>query len=548
MLCCGAVFAEDDLTELQEYLPIAEKLYAGKTDEALQQAEQISSRNPFASALLYLVYSRGYCDRPIDYARTALYFDKFLTGTDAYQGGFHNDEFRDVWRAMRVPPVGEQRSITLKVMNDFGMLTQQKINLKGKYPLKECYSEKMRSIGSLAGYSIWVIFCRRFSELSELAKEARRQAIRLGSIDALYSVMVPPDYHRQGRFWNVGEVNFENIAKASQAGHIPAKIMLAAILLVPGTEFRYAPDESRQLLEEAIQELESYQFTPCQHYEHDLETAKYLLSLLPNKNASTEKLLADIPYGTDVRKTAAYRQEIVKRNDHPMCDVFRVELLPEKERNKAFWEIAEKGNPEAIALLLRGNENGPDSWRALYLAGKYELPEQFNPQPGRSFFFQSLVALHLQRPMISMEQYRTSLQRLAEVYPDAKEEYVRDFGTQEDNCTERFRFEISDPERVKISRDDNSHGNIYILDVQQSNQQNYVDIFIQPGHFAFMCAPQPSPDASRPSNQDLWMQMQYPDGTAKQLNFYEGANGKCPERLRINIEPGKNNFVLKIQL
>ena len=192
MLCCGAVFAEDDFTELQEYLPIAEKLYAGKTDEALQQAEQISSRNPFASALLYLVYSRGYCDRPIDYARTALYFDKFLPGTDAYQGGFHNDEFRDVWRAMRVPPVGEQRSITLKVMNDFGMLTQQKINLKGKYPLKECYSEKMRSIGSLAGYSIWVIFCRRFSELSELAKEARRQAIRLGSIDALYSVMVPP--------------------------------------------------------------------------------------------------------------------------------------------------------------------------------------------------------------------------------------------------------------------------------------------------------------------------------------------------------------------
>lgn len=547
-VCSVIALAKDDFTELQEYLPIAEKLYAGKTEEALQQAEQISDRNDFASVLLYLVYSRGYCGKQINYSKATRHFDN-LIGGNGYQRRFHEWEFADVWRKMRVPPVDEQRNVVLKVWNDDGTgIIPQKINLKGKYPLKDCYSEKMRSLGGIAGYSIWVVVQMQFSELSEFAKEARKQSIRLGSIDALYAVIVPSDYRMQGQFWNSGEVDFGNLEKASLAGHLPAKIMLAAAQLVPVSEYRYAPDESRRLLKEAIKELEAYQATPCQHYKQDLETARYLLSLLPDKNASTENLLEECPDGSDARKVAAYRQEIAQRNDHPMCDIFRVLQLPEKEQSMAFWEIAEKGNQEAITILLRQNRNRPDGWRALYLAGKHRLPDQFNPTPEKSFFLQALVALNLQKFSMGMEKYRETLQMLAEVYPEAKQQYIRDFGALEDNTAERFRFESSDPERVKISRDGTFDENFHTLEVQQNNQQNYMDIFIQPGRFAFFCSPQPSPNVSMPSNLDFWIQMQYPDGTTRVASQWEQCEGKCPDRIRINVEPGKKTFVLKIHL
>ena len=52
-----------------------------------------------------------------------------------------------------------------------------------------------------------------------------------------------------------------------------------------------------------------------------------------------------------------------------------------------------------------------------------------------------------------------------------------------------------------------------------------------------------------PPSSAIWTQMQYPDGKISTHNGM-GANiyGKCPQRIRINIEPGSKKGFLEIRL
>ena len=212
---------------------------------------------------------------------------------------------------------------------------------------------------------------------------------------------------------------------------------------------------------------------------------------------------------------------------------------------------AERGNPEIIALLLRWKNAQPEYWKLLYLAGKYDLAAKYNPQPSHSFYSQSLAALNQARIMMKAEEYRQALNQLGNVYPEARTQYILYFGSPEDNSAERFRFEVSNPEAVKITRENTPVGNFYVLEIQQDTQQNYVDIFIKPGRFNFSIRPYYANGKSFPfpKASDIWTVVQYPDGKAQQ--FYGTGfeiRGKCPERIRINIGPGKQKSFMKITL
>ena len=552
ILCITPTFANDSNSELEEYLPVAEKLYSGKTVEALQMAEELSPRNHFASILLYLVYSRGYCGQSIDYQKAAQYFDRLLAVyNDSFPGGrFHYEEFSGVWRKMLVPPVGSQRSVTLKSWNQHGRVINQKINLKGKQPLKNCYFEKTRIMGNIAGASIWAAAPRTFPDRTKFGVRLQKEAIKYGSIDALYGIIFPDFRTRNYEVMLMGS-NYDNICKAAESGHIPAKILLASIFIEPDNKYKYAPDEAYQLLKSVIQELETYKDSPCKHYLRDLDNAKFLLSLLPDPKQSTEKLAAMHNVGDDQRKAAAYQKLLASRNDHPVCEIFKIFQLPLKDREKAFMLAAERGNPEIIALLLRWKNAQPEYWKLLYLAGKYGLAAKYNPQPSQSFYSQSLAALNQARIMMKAEEYRQALNQLGNVYPEARTQYILYFGSPEDNSAERFRFEVSNPEAVKITRENTPVGNFYVLEIQQDTQQNYVDIFIKPGRFNFSIRPYYANGKSFPfpKASDIWTVVQYPDGKAQQ--FYGTGfeiRGKCPERIRINIGPGKQKSFMKITL
>ena len=552
ILCMAPAFANDRNAELEEYLPVAQKLYDGKTAEALQMAEELSSRNHFASILLYLVYSRGYCGQSIDYQKTAKYFDRMLAGyNDSFPGSrFHSEEFRGVWREMLVPPVGDQRSITLKTWNHQGRVINQKINLKGKQPLKNCYFEKTRIMGNIAGASIWAAMSRSNPDRSVSGEHLRQTAAKFGSIDALYGITF-------SNFKNystdpIGFGNYKDIRKAAEAGHIPAKIMMAAIFMTPENKYKkYAPREAYNLLESAIKELETYKSTPCKHYLRDLENAKFLLSLLPDPAQSTEKLASLYNAGGDQRKAAAYREMLASRNDHPVCEIFKIFQMPLKDQDEAFKNAAERGNPEIIGMMIRQKTNSSGYWKLLYLAGKHNLEQKHNPKPSQSFYSQSLAALEQERTMMKEDVYRQALKLLGSVYPEAKAQYIRYFGSDEDNSSERFRFEVSNSDAIKVTRENIPAGNFYILEIKQDTQQNYVDIFIKPGRFNFSIMPHYANGKAfpAPKSSDIWSIMQYPDGKISTHNGM-GANayGKCPERIRINIEPGNKKSYLKIRL
>ena len=89
-----------------------------------------------------------------------------------------------------------------------------------------------------------------------------------------------------------------------------------------------------------------------------------------------------------VYSEAAYQKLLASRNDHPVCEIFKIFQLPLKDREKAFMLAAERGNPEIIALLLRWKNAQPEYWKLLYLAGKYDLAAKYNPQPSQSFYSQ----------------------------------------------------------------------------------------------------------------------------------------------------------------
>ena len=552
ILCIDPAFANNGNGELEEYLPVAQKLYDGKTVEALQMAEELSLRNHFASILLYLVYSRGYCGQSIDYQKTAKYFDRMLAGyNDSFPGSrFHSEEFRGVWRKMLVPPVGNQRSVTLKAWNAHGRVVNQKINLKGKQPLKNCYFEKTRIMGNIAGASIWAAMSRSNPDRRAAGQRIRQEAIRYGSIDALYGIIFA-DF-KNFSYDPIGFGDYKDICQAAENGHIPAKIMMAAIFMTPENKYKkYAPREAYNLLESAIKELETYKSTPCKHYLRDLENAKFLLSLLPDPAQSTEKLASLYNAGGDQRKAAAYREMLASRNDHPVCEIFKIFQMPLKDQDEAFKNAAERGNPEIIGMMIRQKTNSSGYWKLLYLAGKHNLEQKHNPKPSQSFYSQSLAALEQERTMMKEDGYRQALKLLGSVYPEAKAQYIRYFGSDEDNSSERFRFEVSNSDAIKVTRENIPAGNFYILEIKQDTQQNYVDIFIKPGRFNFSIMPHYANGKAfpAPKSSDIWSIMQYPDGKISTHNGM-GANayGKCPERIRINIEPGNKKSYLKIRL
>ena len=553
ILCIAPAFAGDSNAELEEYLPVARKLYDGKTIEALQMAEELSPRNHFASILLYLVYSRGYCGQKIDYTKTAKYFNRLFGGyNDSFPGKrFHDEEFRTVWRKILVPPVGNQRSITLKTWNHNGRVVNQKINLKGKQPLKNCYFEKTRIMGNIAGASIWAAMSRSNPDRSVSGEHLRQTAAKFGSIDALYGITFSNFTNYSTDPIGLGS-NYNDIREAAEAGHIPAKIMMAAILITPKNKYNvYDPDKAYKMLKSSIKELEAYKKTPCKHYQQDLANARFLLSLLPDPNQSTAKLASMYNAGADQRTAAAYRKLLASRNDHPDAEIFKIFQLPLKDQENAFKQAAERGNPGIIGIMIRRSSNLPEHWKYLYLAGKYNIDAKYNPQKKQSFYAQSLIALNNQRTMMSEDNFRKALKLLGSVYPEAQKQYTRYFGSDADNSSERFRFEVSNSDAIKVTRENVPAGNFYLLEIQQDTQQNYVDIFIKPGRFMFSIRPHYANGKSfpMPNSSDIWTFIKYPDGNFSTHNgIGTTASGKCPSRIRINIEAGNKKSFLKITL
>ena len=126
------------LADFNEFLPTGKMIHEGKVKEGISELKKIAPRNEFALVVLYLIYSRGYCNIKTDpQMAITKYFDP-LRGTF-----FHSRECQ-IYTQKRFPPLNGRTELILR--DEYG---HYHVKLQGKYPIAECYEEKMLQIGGV---------------------------------------------------------------------------------------------------------------------------------------------------------------------------------------------------------------------------------------------------------------------------------------------------------------------------------------------------------------------------------------------------------------
>lgn len=125
LLCLTAwMLSAATQADFKEFLPPARLVHNGSFREGIAALEQIAPRNPFATAALYLIYSRGYCGESVNYRKAAQYLDS-LFGTH-----FHNREWLVFWSQKRFPQVDDLSGVILQSLTEGGFAAVRQRRLR----------------------------------------------------------------------------------------------------------------------------------------------------------------------------------------------------------------------------------------------------------------------------------------------------------------------------------------------------------------------------------------------------------------------------------
>lgn len=521
--------------EFEEFLPPARLVHSGSHDKGIAVLEQLAPRNPFAAATLYLIYSRGYCGKSIDYPKAARYLDS-LFGTF-----FCGTERMVFWSPRRFPPVDKVTSV---ILHD--ELGPSRYELRGDHPLKACYTEQMLAIG---GVIPRVIFEMTWPEKpAPWNRQAIETARAMGNPAALLWLRDRNIDRKSPEF----AAYLKRLEQAAELGHVPAMIELATYCQKNGFGFPINHRRAGELLRAAEKKLLSYSAAGCRHAEPDREKVRRMLHSVPDFTRSTAELLEDMRRNQsnshpDPLLDEALADEIGKRNDNVECAFFRLrprlytgrvprELLQEVKK------IAEAGSSNAIRYLFSQSDSRRQYYYC-YLAGKHgvPLPGLATPEACYKKAFQLLQSLKYGP---SANEYFDGLKLLAPVLPAAQEEYEREFGREEtkaaDTAIRVARKEFARPEWETVQ----GHRRLRIF-VRACDQPNYLDFTLKPvpGERYYELAVHSL--TSLPSNE-VWIDLLLADGSRKRCFVNNSYHGKRPVRFRINIAPTKKNFELTV--
>lgn len=530
----GALKAAVTQADLEEFLPPARMVHSGDSASGIAALEQIAPRNKFAAAALYLIYSRGYCGKAVDYPKAIRCFNSL------YPSEFYARELMRFWGVNSFPPAGEVTSVVLR--NEYGEYRKE---LTGTHPLRNCYRERIRNVGGVIPRAIFLVGL----DAGKLKMETLRIAREMGSASAWLYQPVPNENPAAQKF----AAKVDTLEKAVELGHVPSMIELAGICQKNG--FGRPVDHRRagELLRRAEQELLACREAGCTHAEAELKKVRTMLHAVPDFSKSTVGLLEDLLRNQssrhpDLLLNAALADEIGKRNDHAECAFYRLlpqldaprkraELRPELER------IAEAGSAGAIRFLL---ETGDARKRShyCYLAGKFgvRLP---GATTSEACYREAYRQLQTWRFNLSGEEYVKELRLLAAVLPEAKEEFDREFG-QEAGMETEAALRIARPESARAEWIELEGHKLLKVTVLPCDQPNYLDIALKPvpGEKFFEFSVHSM--TSLPSNE-VWIDLVRPDGSRSRCCVNETCWKARPERVRINIAPTRKNFELKIR-
>ena len=543
---CGifpALSAGDFSSDFKEYLPIARKLNSGDTT-ALEEAENIAEHNYFASILLYLVYSRGYCGENINYPKATRYFD-LLLDLQYKNSDFRNRELRDVWNKNLVPAAGGVRYVTIKVWKGYSLI-DQRIALRGKIPLANCICEQFACTGGVVPRSLYeaiplVVLSERDQETVKLVE---KEVKAMGGWPQRDEVRYITEETGIG-----SDYLFNYCRQGAEAGALNCKLLYATMLL----KYQYNrpqnfdPLKARRLLLSIQPEFEKSLKAGCIHAAKYVDQIKKSLAKVPGKSTPTAKIIALInATRSDSNQNKIYGYLLARRNDHPDCAVYAAGDLSVKNPRK-YREIlvraAKEGSALAVRILLRTSTPGdPDRWYYFYVADKSNMPM---PYEFKRHDYSTWVMLSYREAFNQnkISNPRKVLKELSGRYKWAKEELVRYFGNEEEDDPDRVKIEISDDSVIKVRQVEIQGRKFYEFNVAQNDQQNYVDIFIKSGRFSYVYI------GHSISTSDAWGTAKLENGTIKRfsLTTYDPF-GKIPRRIRLNFEPGNKKFTFKIAL
>lgn len=516
------------LADFNEFLPAGKMIQEGKVKEGISELKKIAPRNEFAMVALYLIYSRGYCNVKADpQMAITKYFDPLL-GTF-----FHSREWQ-IYTQKRFPPVNGRTELILR--DEYG---HYHAKLQGKYPIAECYEEKMLQIGGVIPRTIFEVASVGLKEW----KLPMETACKMGNA-AAYAWQQDVNVAKNSPEF---AEHIKGLEKAAELIHIPSMIRLAEIRMypIPKSDYRRAAI----LLQTAKKELKRYSSINCHHAALDLQKCEKLLKSLPDYSKTSEQLIEDrsktLP---DSVLFLAITEELARRNDHIEGTFIRIQSQlknPQKQKElmPEVLKLAEKGCRGAILFLLR-NDSRPMRVQGFYFAGKAGLRYQEFQTP-QSCYKQALKLLQEFRffpDLLPPREYKNQLQRLGEVLPEAKECYDQEFPPK----SEIVRTKTAFPDALKTKWEETPHGKVLKINVSPCKQQNYFELFLKPAIAGPRDVMLNLHSFNGVSNLEVWGIAGFADGSTAKIYINNSYFGKEPVRLRINIAPTNRSFELTL--
>ena len=324
-------------------------------------------------------------------------------------------------------------------------------------------------------------------------------------------------------------------------------IRLAEIRMypIPKSDYRRAAI----LLQTAKKELKRYSSINCHHAALDLQKCEKMLKSLPDYSRTSEQLIEDrsntLP---DSVLFFAITEELARRNDNPENAFIRIQSQlknPQKQKEliPEVLKLAGKGCRGAIFFLL---QDAPRQLQAqgFYFAGRAGLRYQEFQTP-QSCYKQALTLLQEFRfspDLLSPREYKAQLQRLGEVYPEAKECYDREFPPK----SEIVRTKTAFPDTLKAKWEETPHGKVLKIKVSPCKQQNYFELFLKPTIAGTRDVMLNLRSLDGVSSNEVWGIAVFADGSTAKIYINDSYSGKEPVRLRINIAPTNRSFELTL--
>ena len=397
---------------------------------------------------------------------------------------FYLDEYHNIWKKYRLTPSFSDEKVTVRAWGNNYSAIDEIIPLRGKYPLKNCYEERMHNIGGIGARTLYLV-AREQTALRTILDEAKK----LGNAEAITGDYAPYTADRKPLAAHVinkpSDIEFKNLQQAAKLGFIPAKLQLARVLVTKnfapqGFDFKTA----RTLLAESLAECEKYSAIGCKHAEADLHYAKELLSVIPPENTPTDelvklydKLQQEKANGADISfsdfKINIVAEMISSKNDNPDSIFQQALKLPNsqyKKKNEMIRLAAEKGSHNAIRLCLQQlfSRGHREHWYFLILAGKYKLPYNGNQT---SYFNEAYMILREMRYMAPMPEYIKALSVLAPYHKEAENEYKK--------FSRELKFDISVSDQNSVSATAINQNGMQSIKIKAAPSQNTRYIIIK---------------------------------------------------------------------